>query len=113
MRRLRELGFDVALDDFGRGLSSLTYLKTLPVTCLKIDGSFVRDVVGDDRSQAMLSAIVQLARAMGLRTVAECVENDEIRDITQRLGVEYGQGFSIARPLPFEQVIKDLLGGTI
>ena len=113
MRRLRELGFDVALDDFGRGLSSLTYLKTLPVTCLKIDGSFVRDVVGDDRSQAMLSAIVQLARAMGLRTVAECVESDEIRDITERLGVEYGQGFSIARPLPLDQVIKTVLGGTI
>jgi EAL domain-containing protein (putative c-di-GMP-specific phosphodiesterase class I) len=61
----------------------------------------------------MPSAIVQLARAMGLRTVAECVENDEIREITERLGVEYGQGFSIARPLPFDQVIKDLLGGTI
>jgi len=113
MRRLRELGFDVALDDFGRGLSSLTYLKTLPVTCLKIDGSFVRDVVGDERSQAMLSAIVQLARAMGLKTVAECVESDEIRGITERLGVEYGQGFSIARPLPLDQVIKAVLGGTI
>ncbi|RPI13730.1 MAG: EAL domain-containing protein, partial [Lysobacterales bacterium] len=113
MRRLRELGFDVALDDFGRGLSSLTYLKTLPVTCLKIDGTFVRDVVDDDRSQAMLSAIVQLARAMGLRTVAECVESDRIRDIVRGLGVEYGQGYSIGRPAPFEQVLKVLLGGNI
>lgn len=110
MRRLRELGFDVALDDFGRGLSSLTYLKTLPVTCLKVDGSFVRDVVGDDRSKAMLSAIVQLARAMGLRTVAECVESDHIRDITRELGVEYGQGYSIGRPAPLEQVIDGLVG---
>ena len=113
MRRLRELGFDVALDDFGRGLSSLSYLKTLPVTCLKIDGTFVRDVVGDDRSQAMLSAIVQLARAMGLRTVAECVESDEIRDITRNLGVEYGQGFSIGRPMPLEGVIDGLVGANI
>jgi diguanylate cyclase (GGDEF)-like protein len=113
MRRLRELGFDVALDDFGRGLSSLTYLKTLPVTCLKIDGSFVRDVVGDERSQAMLSAIVQLARAMGLSTVAECVESDAIREITARLGVEYGQGFSIERPKPLDQVIAAVLGGSI
>jgi diguanylate cyclase (GGDEF)-like protein len=113
MRRLRELGFDVALDDFGRGLSSLTYLKTLPVNCLKIDGSFVRDVVEDDRSQAMLSAIVQLARAMGLRTVAECVESDEIRHITCGLGVDFGQGFSIRRPVPLEQVIGELLGGNI
>jgi EAL domain-containing protein (putative c-di-GMP-specific phosphodiesterase class I) len=113
MRRLRELGFDVALDDFGRGLSSLSYLKTLPVTCLKIDGTFVRDVVGDDRSQAMLSAIVQLARAMGLRTVAECVESDQIRDITRNLGVEYGQGFSIGRPTPLEGVIDGLVGANI
>lgn len=113
MRRLRELGFDVALDDFGRGLSSLTYLKTLPVTCLKVDGSFVRDVVVDDRSKAMLSAIVQLARAMGLRTVAECVESDQIRDITRELGVEYGQGFSIGRPIPLERVIDGLLGANM
>jgi EAL domain-containing protein (putative c-di-GMP-specific phosphodiesterase class I) len=110
IRRLRELGCDVALDDFGRGLSSLAYLKTLPVTGLKIDGSFVRDVVGDDRSQAMLSAIVQLAHAMGLRTVAECVESDEIQAITQGLGVEFGQGFSIGRPTPIDRVIDSLLG---
>lgn len=113
MRRLRELGFDVALDDFGRGLSSLTYLKTLPVTYLKVDGSFVRDVVVDDRSKAMVSAIVQLARAMGLRTVAECVESDQIRDITRELGVEYGQGFSIGRPIPLERVIDGLLGAKL
>lgn len=113
MKRLRELGFDVALDDFGRGLSSLTYLKTLPVTCLKIDGSFVRDVVEDDRSKAMLSAIVRLGSAMGLRTVAECVENDEIFQITKELGVEFGQGFSIGRPTPFEGVIDRLIGANM
>lgn len=113
MRRLRDLGFDVALDDFGRGLSSLTYLKTLPATCLKIDGTFVRDVVGDDRAQAMLSAIVRLAQAMGLRTVAECVESDAIRDIVRQLGVEFGQGFSIGRPAPLEKVIPAVLGASI
>ena len=113
IRRLRDLGCNVALDDFGRGLSSLTYLKTLPVTHLKIDGTFVRDVVGDERSQAMLSAIVQLARAMGLRTVAECVESDQIRAITTRLGVEYGQGFSIGRPIPLERVLTALVGANI
>jgi len=110
IRRLRELGCDVALDDFGRGLSSLTYLKVLPVTHLKIDGTFVRDALADERSQAMLSAIVQLARAMGLRTVAECVESDEIRDLTARLGVEYGQGFSLGRPVPIDSVLKGLVG---
>jgi len=113
IRRLRDLGCNVALDDFGRGLSSLTYLKALPVTHLKIDGTFVRDVVGDERTQAMLSAIVQLARAMGLQTVAECVESEEIRAITARLGVEYGQGFSIGRPMPFERVLNALVGANI
>jgi diguanylate cyclase (GGDEF)-like protein len=113
VRRIRELGHDVALDDFGRGLSSLSYLKALSVTCLKIDGSLVRDVVGDERSQAMLSAIVRLAGAMGLVTVAECVESDEIRRIIRGLGVSYGQGFAIGRPLPIDQVLKSVLGGTI
>jgi len=113
IRRLRELGSDVALDDFGRGLSSLTYLKTLPVTHLKIDGIFVRDVVTDDRSQAMLSAIVQLARAMKLITVAECVESEAIWEATRALGVEYGQGFSIGRPTPLEKVLAELVGGTM
>jgi diguanylate cyclase (GGDEF)-like protein len=113
IRRLRELGSDVALDDFGRGLSSLTYLKTLPVTHLKIDGIFVRDVVTDDRSQAMLSAIVQLARAMKLKTVAECVESEAIWQATRALGVEYGQGFSIGRPTPLEKVLGALVGGTM
>jgi diguanylate cyclase (GGDEF)-like protein len=113
IRRLRDLGCNVALDDFGRGLSSLTYLKALPVTHLKIDGTFVRDVVGDERAQAMLSAIVQLARAMGLRTVAECVESDEIRAITTRLGVDFGQGFSIGRPIPLEGVLNSLVGVNI
>lgn len=113
IRRLRDLGCDVALDDFGRGLSSLTYLKSLPVTHLKIDGTFVRDVVGDQRSYAMLSAIVQLARAMGLKTVAECVESDEIRDLTAQLGVDFGQGFSIGRPQPFDQVLAGLVADTM
>jgi len=113
MRRLRELGHEVALDDFGRGLSSLGYLKALPVTCLKIDGSLVRDVVEDERSQAMLSAIVGLARAMSLSTVAECVESEEILRITRELGVEFGQGFAIARPAPMNDVIGALLGATI
>jgi diguanylate cyclase (GGDEF)-like protein len=112
IHRLRELGCAVALDDFGRGLSSLTYLKTLPVTHLKIDGTFVRDVVVDERSQAMLSAIVQLARAMKLITIAECVESEAICAMTRSLGVDYGQGFSLGRPRPLEHVISELVAGT-
>jgi diguanylate cyclase (GGDEF)-like protein len=113
IRRLRDFGCAVALDDFGRGLSSLTYLRTLPVTHLKIDGSFVRDVLGDERSQAMLSAIVQLARAMKLETVAECVESDAIRQAVRSLGVGFGQGFSIGRPVPLEKVLGALVAANM
>ena len=107
MRRLQDLGHEVALDDFGRGLSSLSYLKTLPVSCLKIDGAFIRDVATNERSQAMVSAIVQLARAMGLKTTAECVESEVILETVQRLGVDYGQGFSLGRPRPLETVLSE------
>lgn len=116
MRRLRDMGHEIALDDFGRGLSSLTYLQSLPASYLKIDGALVRDVVGNPRSQAMISAIVQLASAMKLKTTAECVENEAIESAVTQLGVNFGQGFHIGRPRALEAVLKDLLaeasGGT-
>jgi len=105
MRRLQDLGHEVALDDFGRGLSSLSYLKTLPVSCLKIDGAFIRDVATNQRSQAMVSAIVQLSRAIGLATTAECVESEAICATVRDLGVDFGQGFSLGRPEPLESVL--------
>ncbi len=114
IRRLQELGHKIALDDFGRGLSSLTYLKSLPVSELKIDGGLVRDLAGPDpiangRSQAMVTAIVQLAQAMKLKTTAECVENQDILATVSAVGVDYGQGFAIGRPRPLESVLQELL----
>ena len=108
MRRLRELGCRFALDDFGTGFSSLAYLKALPVSILKIDGSFVRDVLVDARSQSMVRAIAPLARTMCMDTVAEYVETDEIRRRVAALGVDYGQGFCLGKPQPVAQVLKDL-----
>lgn len=112
IRRLRKLGHEVALDDFGRGLSSLTYLKSLPVNCVKIDGELIRDVTHNPRSQAMVSAVVQLARAMKLETTAECIESNEIRDAIASLGVDYAQGFAIGRPKPLELTLNELLATT-
>lgn len=109
IRRLQDLGHAIALDDFGRGLSSLTYLKSLPVSHLKIDGRLVRDLVGNQRAQATVTAIVQLARAMNLRTTAECVETPAILAVVGPLGVDYAQGFAIGRPRPFEIVLQELL----
>jgi len=107
-RRLRRLGCGIALDDFGRGMSSLGYLRRLPVTTLKIDGSFVRDVLRDPRAESMVRSLAQLARGMSIETVAEYVETDEIRARIAMLGVDYGQGFSIGRPESFADVLARL-----
>jgi diguanylate cyclase (GGDEF)-like protein len=109
IRRLQDLGHAIALDDFGRGLSSLTYLKSLPVSHLKIDGELVRDLAGNARSRAAVTAIVQLAQAMKLETTAECVESESILAAVTQLGVTYGQGFAIGRPRPLEIVLQELL----
>jgi EAL domain-containing protein (putative c-di-GMP-specific phosphodiesterase class I) len=108
IRSLRELGCGVALDDFGTGLSSLAYLRQLPVTMLKIDGSFVRDILKDPRAESMVRAIAQLARSMSLTTVAEYVETEEIRTRVATLGVDYGQGFAIGRPAPLVDLLSEL-----
>lgn len=108
MRRLRHLGCGVALDDFGTGLSSLSCLRQLPVTMLKIDGSFVRDVLKDPRAESMVRAIAQLARSMSITTVAEYIETEAISIRIAELGVDYGQGFAIGRPIPLEDVLTEL-----
>jgi diguanylate cyclase (GGDEF)-like protein len=108
IRRLRRLGCSVALDDFGTGLSSLAYLRQLSVTMLKIDGSFVRDVLKDPRAESMVRAIAQLARSMSIATVAEYVETEEIRARIATLGVDYGQGFAIGRPAPLADLLAEL-----
>lgn len=113
MRKLRAFGHEIALDDFGKGLSSLSYLKSLPVNCVKIDGELIRDLVQNPRSQAMVSAVVQLARAMKLTTTAECIESDAIHRIVKDLGVDHAQGYAIGRPRPLELVLKELLSGQI
>lgn len=108
IRRLRRLGCSVALDDFGTGLSSLAYLRQLPVTMLKIDGSFVRDVLKDPRAESMVRAIAQLARSMSIATVGEYVETEEIRARIATLGVDYGQGFAIGKPAPLSELLAEL-----
>jgi diguanylate cyclase (GGDEF)-like protein len=108
MQRVRNLGCQFALDDFGTGASSLAYLKSLPVSVLKIDGSFVRDAISNARSESMVKAVAQLARAMGITTVAEYVETDELRIRMANLGVDYGQGFAIGKPIPLADVLADL-----
>jgi len=108
IRTLRQMGCGVALDDFGTGLSSLSYLRSLPINMLKIDGSFVRDVLTDSKAESMIEAVAYLARSMKLITVAEYVETEEIRVRVQHLGVDYAQGYAIGRPTPLAEVLDQL-----
>jgi len=108
MSVLREKGCRFSLDDFGSGLSSFSYLKTLPIDFLKIDGQFVREIAEDPVSNAMVAAINQMSHAMGLKTIAEYVENRAIETQLSSLGVDYGQGFGIARPRPLADQLASL-----
>ena len=108
MCRLREQGIGFALDNFGRGIGSLAHLNVLPVSCIKIDGSFSRDLIDNPRSQSMVLAITKLAHTFGMETVAGYVETDAIRARAAQLGVDYGQGFFIGKPLALDDAIRDL-----
>jgi len=103
---LREKGCRFSLDDFGSGLSSFSYLKTLPIDFLKIDGQFVREIAEDPVSNAMVAAINQMSHAMGLKTIAEYVENRAIKTQLASLGVDYGQGFGIEKPKPLADLLS-------
>jgi EAL domain-containing protein (putative c-di-GMP-specific phosphodiesterase class I) len=105
IRRLTSHGVRFALDDFGTGVSSLAYLKNLEISTIKLDGSYVRDVLTNTRSQALVRAIVQLADAMGITTVAEYVESNGVRDRLAALGIQFGQGYALGRPGPLDDVI--------
>ena len=105
MRGLRDLGCRLALDDFGCGMSSFSYLKHLPVDFLKIDGSFIREVESNPVDQAIVRAVQAVGRQMGIPAIAEYVETEAIRDYLRGLGVEYGQGYAIARPVPVEEFL--------
>jgi EAL domain-containing protein (putative c-di-GMP-specific phosphodiesterase class I) len=98
MRELKALGCGFSLDDFGSGMSSFGYLKHLPVDHLKIDGAFVRDIGNDPIDRAMVEAINKVGHVMGITTIAESVETPQTLAILEEIGVDYAQGFGIARP---------------
>lgn len=102
MNALKERGCRFSLDDFGSGLSSFAYLRSLPVDYLKIDGLFVRDIIDDETDLAMVRTINEIAHVLGKRTVAEYVENDLIRAVLTELGVDWVQGYGVGRPVPIE-----------
>lgn len=107
IKQLKQLGCKFALDDFGAGLSSFSYLKNLPVDYLKIDGGFVRDMLDDPMDAAIVSAVNNIGHVAGLRTVAEFVESTQIMSELAEIGVDYAQGFALAKPAPVEKLILE------
>ena len=108
LQRLSDMGVDLSIDDFGTGYSSLMYLKRLPANELKIDRGFVRDLEHDSDDAAIVSAIVALGQALGLRIVAEGVETDRQQDFLTRLGCDSLQGYLLGQPVPAEQFMGKL-----
>ena len=106
--RLRRLGCRFALDDFGTGYSSFAYLKSLPVQYVKLDGVFVRDLLENRLSEAIISAATQIAKVMGAATVAEHVEHELVLGKLKALGVDYAQGFIIGEPRPLTEVLTEI-----
>jgi EAL domain-containing protein (putative c-di-GMP-specific phosphodiesterase class I) len=106
IRELRALGCKFSLDDFGSGLSSFGYLKQLPVDHLKIDGVFIRDLLSDPVDYALVRAINEVGKTLGKTTIAEFVENDQIRAKLAELGVDCVQGYGVGRPRPLREILS-------
>ena len=104
------MGFKFALDDFGSGMSSFGYLKYLSLDYIKIDGSFVKDMIFDEVDKAFVEVINQIGQVMALKTIAEFAENDQTIELLQKIGVDFAQGFGIHKPVPLATafVVKKL-----
>jgi diguanylate cyclase (GGDEF)-like protein/PAS domain S-box-containing protein len=106
---LKEKGCYFALDDFGSGLSSFAYLKNLPVDFIKIDGGFVKSMLTNSLDHALVSSVNQIGHVVGMKTIAEFVENNEIEERLFNIGIDYAQGYGIARPEPFNTLLDKVL----
>ena len=103
---LQQEGINIEIDDFGTGYSSLAYLKKLPVSALKIDREFVKDIMIDEEDKSIVNAIISMAKALNKKTIAEGVEEKEIVECLKKAGVDYIQGFYFAKPMPKEALKK-------
>lgn len=112
MDELKALGVNLSIDDFGTGYSSFSYLKRFPADYLKIDRSFVDSLGRDAESAAIVSAMVNLAQDLGMKTVAEGIETTDQLELLKEMGCELGQGYYFARPLSSEDTIEMLSSNT-
>ncbi len=108
MRRLRQAGCQLALDDFGSGHASYSYLKSMPIDYLKIDGQFIRNIATNVFDYSVVKSIHEMAHALGKRTIAEYIESEVALDKLRKIGVDFGQGYIIEKPIPLDELV---LGG--
>jgi EAL domain-containing protein (putative c-di-GMP-specific phosphodiesterase class I) len=113
IERMGELGAAIALDDFGTGLSSLMHLKELLIQQIKIDGSFIRDLLSNPRSEALVRALVLIAQQLELETVAEFVETEAVAARLRTLGVRYAQGYLYGKARPLADALAELLANDV
>ena len=102
---LRKMGIEFAVDDFGTGYSAINYLRSYPVNYLKIDKSFIQDLLHDEQDRTLVEVIVKMGTALNIGVIAEGVENDGQVDVLRSFGCEYIQGYWLAPALPIEQAI--------
>ena len=106
IQKMRARGCRFALDDFGTGVSSFSYLKKLPLDYVKIDGSFIRDLLSEPVDEAMVECINRIAHTLGIKTIAEYVESEALLVRLRELGTDYAQGYAIARPAPLDERLR-------
>ena len=109
MHQLNDLGLDISIDDFGTGYSSLSYLKRFPIDTLKIDHSFVMDIVTDPDDASIVKAIITLAHSLQMKVIAEGVETDAQLAFLRQHGCDQYQGYYFSQPLPADEVITVLV----
>jgi len=107
MMAVRQAGHALILDDFGTGLSSFTYLKQFPIDGLKIDGSFIRNIKDNPVDRVIVEAINEICHKLGIKTVAEFVEDGETLEIVRDIGIDQAQGYVVGRPVPLDMMIED------
>src|SRR5690606_26516093 len=106
LNEIKKLGVSIAIDDFGTGYSSLTYLKKFPVDKLKIDRTFIHDILTNEKNKALVKAIIAMANSLEIKILAEGIETEAQLKILKELGCKLGQGFFYSKPIPYRQALQ-------